>query len=113
MSHSFRARVVVLYAHPLLGEGLARLLNAEAGVGAIAVDSHDPAARAAALGTHPDLIIVEEAEATRSFEPSGSMPVVFVRVDANAGCRLGQPLADPDEIVALARGIADAARAGA
>lgn len=113
MSHSPRARVVVLYAHPLLGEGLASLLNAEAGVGAIAVDSHDPAARAAALDAHPDLVIVEETEATRSFEPSGSMPVVFVRVDADKGFRLGQPLADPDAIVALARGLADVVHAGA
>jgi DNA-binding NarL/FixJ family response regulator len=107
-----KAQVVVLYAHPLLGEGLASLLNAQAGVGAIAVDSHDSAARAAALGAHPDLVIVEETEATRSFEPSGSMPVVFVRVDADDGCPRGQPLADPDAIVALARGLADAAKVG-
>jgi DNA-binding NarL/FixJ family response regulator len=106
-----KAQVVVLYAHPLLGEGLASLLSAQAGVGAVAVASHDETARAAALRSHPDLVIIEETEATRSFEPSGSMPVVFVRVDAQDGCRVGQPLADPDAIVALARGLADAAKA--
>lgn len=113
MAQPAKAQVLVLYAHPLLGEGLASLLNAEAGVGAIAVDSRDQAARAAALGAHPDLIIVEETEATRSFEPSGSMPVVFVRVDVDDGCRLGQPLADPDAIVALARGLAGSVKTGA
>ena len=100
-----KAQVVVLYTHPLLGEGLASLLSTEAGVGAVAVDGRDSAARAAALGTHPDLVIVEQTETTRAFEPSGSMPVVFVRVDANDGGRLGQPLDDPEAIVALARGL--------
>jgi DNA-binding NarL/FixJ family response regulator len=108
-----KARVLVLYVHPLLGEGLASLLSAQEGVGAVAVNSHDEAARAAALSSRPDLVIVEETESTRPFEPSGSLPVVFVRVDTDAGCRLGQPLDDPDAIVALARGLVDAARTGA
>lgn len=107
MSRSSRPRVIVLYAHPLLGEGLANLLSAQAGVGAIAVDGRDEAARATALSSHPDLVIVEEAEATRSFELSGSMPVVFVRVDVEDGKRVGQPLADPEMILALARGLAN------
>ena len=107
VSSTLKPRVVVLYAHPLLGEGLANLLNTQAGVGAVAVDSHDAAARAAALNAHPDLVIVEETEATRSFEPSGSAPVVFVRVDADRGERMGQPLSDPDAILALARGLAE------
>ena len=107
-----KASVLVLYAHPLLGEGLASLLSAQAGVGAVAIDSHDQAARAAALGSHPDLVIIEDTEQTRDFEPSGSAPVVFVRVDTDGGSPMGQPLDDPDAIVALARGLADA-RAGA
>jgi DNA-binding NarL/FixJ family response regulator len=105
-----KARVLVLYAHPLLGEGLASLLSAQDGVGAVAVDSHDEVARATALRSHPDLVIVEDTEQTRAFEPSGSAPVVFVRVDADGGSQLGQPLDDPDAIVALARGLADARR---
>jgi DNA-binding NarL/FixJ family response regulator len=105
-----KARVLVLYAHPLLGEGLASLLSAQDGVGAVAVDSHDELARADALSSHPDLVIVEETEQTRPFEPSGSAPVVFVRVDADAGCQMGQPLDDPDAIVALARGLVESRR---
>ncbi len=106
-----KARVLVLYAHPLLGEGLASLLSTQAGVGAVAVDSRDSAARAAALGTHPDLVIVEETEQERPYEASGSAPVVFVRVDASGGCHMGKPLDDPDAIVALARNIVSARRA--
>jgi DNA-binding NarL/FixJ family response regulator len=98
-----KARVLVLYAHPLLGEGLASLLSAQPGVGAVAVDSRDAAARAEALSSHPDLVIVEGTERERPFEARGSAPVVFVRVDANGDCPLGAPLDDPDAIVALAR----------
>ena len=111
-AQSPKARVLVLYAHPLLGEGLASLLSAQDGIGAVAVDSHDDVARAAALSNHPDLVIVEDTEQTRAFEPSGSAPVVFVRVDADGGSALGRPLDDPDAIVALARGLANA-RTGA
>lgn len=107
-----KARVLVLYAHPLLGEGLASLLSAQAGVGAVAVDCHDSAARVAALSTHPDLVIVEETEHERPYESSGSAPVVFVRVDASGDCPLGKPLDDPDAIVALARNLVSARRAG-
>jgi hypothetical protein len=97
---------VVLYAHPLLGEGLASLLTAQVGVGVTAIDHRDAAACIAALALQPDLVIVEETDAPRPFETMGSMPVVFVRVDASGdGRRLGAPLADPDAIVALARDI--------
>ena len=103
-----RARVVVLYAHPLLGEGLANLLAREADVCAVAVDERDSAARMAALASHPDMVIVEDTEATRSFETSGSLPVVFVRIDAADGGRLGLPFDDPEALVALARGLVSA-----
>lgn len=103
--------MLVLYAHPLLGEGLASLLSAQAGVGAVAVEGRDTAARAAALSTHPDLIIVEETEHERPLESSGSAPVVFVRVDASGDFPMGGPLNDPDAIVALARDLVSARRA--
>ena len=111
-SHSSpKARVLVLYDHALLGEGLASLLSAEPGVGAIAVNGRDSSARAEALRSHPDLVIVEETEQAQPYEPSGSAPVVFVRVDASGECPLGKPLGDPEAIVALARGLVEA-RAG-
>jgi hypothetical protein len=104
MDRPARARVVVLYTHPLLGEGLVSLLASEAAVDAVAVASDDELGRAAALHDRPELVIVEEPLAPRSFEAAGSMPVVFVRLSENADAD-GERLADPDAIVALARSL--------
>lgn len=106
-----RARVVVLYTHALLGEGLACLLESEAAVDAVAVASNDVPAREAALHGRPELVIVEETDPARSFEGAGSLPVVFVRLDGDGGSN-GTRLADPDSIVALARGLRRPVHAG-
>ncbi len=53
-------RVLVLYSHPLMGEGLGRMLADEPGIAAEAVDISVPGAVDAALATEPDVIIVEE-----------------------------------------------------
>jgi hypothetical protein len=99
--------VLVLYVHPLLGRGLARLLTAQAGVTATAVAECDFPARESALRKRPDLIIAEATGDTPAIEATDSLPVVFVRVDSEDGASLGQPLADPDLIIALARGLAE------
>lgn len=102
MTSATKAQVVVLYAHPILGEGLALLLSSQPGVGAVAVDLRDAEARAAALSRQPDLVIVEETEPPRAHETAGSMPVVFVRLDAEGRPAPGERLADPEAIAALA-----------
>jgi len=107
MGRTRTPRVLVLYVHPLLGQGLARLLTAQAGVRAVAVAAGDPARRSAALHTRPDLVIVEEAGDVPAVAATDSLPVVFVRIDTDDGDKLGQPLSDPDLIVALARGLAE------
>ena len=53
-------RVLVLYSHPLMGEGLGRMLADEPGIVAATVDISAPGAVEAALAAAPDLIIVEE-----------------------------------------------------
>lgn len=53
-------RVVVLYSHPLMGEGLERMLAAEPGIVVDAVDISDPAAVDQALAEEPSVIVVEE-----------------------------------------------------
>ena len=53
-------RVLVLYSHPLMGEGLGQMLAAEAGVVVEAVDVTDDDRLCAALATVPDVIVVEE-----------------------------------------------------
>jgi hypothetical protein len=56
-------RVLVLYSHPLMGEGLGRMLAAEAGVSVDAVDITVPEAVEAALAREPEVVIVEEGGA--------------------------------------------------
>jgi DNA-binding NarL/FixJ family response regulator len=53
-------RVLVLYSHPLMGEGLGRMLAAEPGLDVAAVDVALPGAVESALAAEPDVIIVEE-----------------------------------------------------
>ena len=52
--------VVVLYVHPLLGEGLARLLSAESGLVVNATEIRSAADVERALGTDPEVVILEE-----------------------------------------------------
>jgi chemotaxis response regulator CheB len=56
-------RVLVLYSHPLMGEGLGRMLETERGIEVAAVDVSLPGAVDAALALEPDVIIVEEGGA--------------------------------------------------
>ncbi len=100
--------VVVLYVHPLLGEGLASLLSAETGVVATAVARDDVAGTARAMQAQPDLVIVESAEqraARGSSARSESPQVVLTGFDTAGACPLGQPLADPDAVIAAARAV--------
>jgi hypothetical protein len=55
-----RVKVVVLYAHALLGEGLERLLAAEGGLDVRAVDVSDETTLGDALASDPDVIVFEE-----------------------------------------------------
>lgn len=53
-------RVLVLYSHPLMGEGLGRMLASEPGIEVHAADVSVPGAVDTALALAPDVIIVEE-----------------------------------------------------
>ena len=53
-------RVLLLYSHPLMGEGLGRMLSAEHGIEVTSVDVSTPCAVDEALALQPDVIIVEE-----------------------------------------------------
>jgi chemotaxis response regulator CheB len=53
-------RVLVLYSHPLMGEGLERMLAAEQGVTVDAVDVGEAGAVDEALAREPAVIVVEE-----------------------------------------------------
>jgi hypothetical protein len=51
----------ILYEHPLLGEGIAQCLRAEAGVEANLACAHDIVAVKAALAVDPDIVIFERS----------------------------------------------------
>jgi chemotaxis response regulator CheB len=53
-------RVLVLYSHPLMGEGLGRMLAAEPGLSVESVDIGKADAVDAALALDPEVIVVEE-----------------------------------------------------
>lgn len=53
-------RVLVLYSHPLMGEGLGRMLASEPGIEVESADVSAPGAVEAALALGPDVIIIEE-----------------------------------------------------
>ena len=53
-------RVLVLYSHPLMGEGLGRMLAAEPGVVVESADVSMPGAVELALSHEPEVVIVEE-----------------------------------------------------
>ena len=53
-------RVLVLYSHPLMGEGLERMLAAEPGIVVYAIDIAEQAAVDEALAGDPAVIVVEE-----------------------------------------------------
>jgi len=105
-------RVVILYVHPLLGEGLARLLAAEPGIAAAAISETDATGTAAALASRPDVVIVESADAVASPTVSGegSPPLLlFVDIDGVAGTRdVGAITDDPERVVRAVRDLQSA-----
>ncbi len=54
--------VVILYAHPLLGEGLAHLLSVEPGLHVVPVSIADAERAEWALAAGPDVVIVEHRQ---------------------------------------------------
>jgi DNA-binding NarL/FixJ family response regulator len=60
--------VVILYEHALLGEGIAKYLQAQIGVVATVESSHDPDAVRAALALDPAVVIFESSYPFQEFD---------------------------------------------
>jgi hypothetical protein len=100
-------RVVILYLHPLLGEGLARLLAAEPGIDVTAVREDDVTGTAVALAGRPDVVVEERGDGARSarcLEP-GFVPLrLFIGIDGTGSAGDGDPMTvDPELIVRAVR----------
>jgi hypothetical protein len=98
-----RPRVIVLYSHPLLGEGLARLIGEEQGIDVLAVDVADVAAVEAAIAGSPEVIVVEEGgrlDGIDVLREAGAPVVVDVDIrSADAWALHRDPLASRPEAV--------------
>jgi len=62
MQEDRRVSVVVLYTHPLFGEGIARLLAAEPGMDVTPVDASNVERAERSLALAPDVVIFERGE---------------------------------------------------
>ena len=62
MQEERRVTVVVLYMHPLFGEGIARLLSADAGLAVTPMDASDPDQSEHILALAPDVVVFERGD---------------------------------------------------
>jgi DNA-binding NarL/FixJ family response regulator len=103
-------RVLVLYSHPLMGEGLGSMLAAEPGVVVDAVDITVPGAVDAALAREPAVIVVEEGGAIDAADiVRRSSAAVVMDVDINTTrawtLRRETLVSRPDEFLAAIRAV--------
>jgi len=101
--------VLILYAHPLLGEGLADLLSAEPGFEVAAVKIDDAGSAERALEAAPQVIIYERGDPDRAVKMLEFVPDALV-IDVGIGS--GPTFTyRRDEISAWPDAIVDAIRA--
>lgn len=103
-------RVLVLYSHPLMGQGLERMLAAESGVSVQAVDIAEPDAVAEALASEPAVVILEEGGAVDAADVvrrSHCCLVLDVDITTTSGVVLRRETfaAGPDVLLATIRGV--------
>ncbi|MEI7743790.1 MAG: hypothetical protein WCK58_08590 [Chloroflexota bacterium] len=110
-------RVLVLYSHPLMGEGLGRMLASEPGVIVEAVDIASADAVTLALANEPAVIVVEEGGAVDAAEVvrrSGAALVLDVDITTTKAWTLKRESLStrPDDFLAAIRqAVAGVARA--
>jgi DNA-binding NarL/FixJ family response regulator len=101
--------VLILYAHALLGEGLADLLSGEPGLDVVAVQIDDAGSAEHALEATPEVIIYERGDPDRAVKMLEFVPDALV-IDVGIGAgptftyRRDEISALPDAIVAAIRG---------
>jgi DNA-binding NarL/FixJ family response regulator len=122
MEDAQRTTVVILATHPLLGEGLARLLGQQPELTIVHVDRHDTAAAEAALSSSPDVVIVERddvliASDLLRFAPDALLIDVGIDVDGAFSLQRQKIPSQPDGILdairKMSRTAVKAAPAGA
>ena len=78
--------IVILYSHPLLGEGIAQLLSAHSGLEVELVAVDDGGATRTALEANPDVVILERNSHVQALELLRMAPsALFIDVGLDAG----------------------------
>jgi DNA-binding NarL/FixJ family response regulator len=67
-------KVVILYEHALLGEGIAKYLRAQIGIEATLAAARDPEAVKSALAQNPEVVIFESNDPFQPFDLSTLVP---------------------------------------
>ena len=103
-------RVLLLYSHPLMGEGLQKMLAAEPGIVVDAVDIGCRDAMDAAIALDPDVIVVEEGgpvDAAEVVRRSNCPVVLDVDITTTRAWTLRRETLStrPDDFMAAIRGI--------
>lgn len=109
--------VLILYAHPLLGEGLAGLLSSEPGLEVVAVPNDDAAMVERALAAAPDVVIFERGDPDRAVQILERAPDALI-IDVGIGpgptftYRREEISAWPDAIIEVIRQASSLRRRG-
>jgi hypothetical protein len=106
-------RVLVLFSHPLLGEGLGRMLEGEPGISVDTVDVACPAAVEAAIAAEPAIIVLEEGgplDAADVMRRSRCPVLLDVDITRAWAWRLRRETiaSQPDELLAAIRSVLEA-----
>lgn len=98
--------VAILCAHPLLGEGIAKLLAGEPGIDVVSAPARDTDAAGRALAAHPDVVIFEPGELLHEIDLPANVPhALLIDVSMGSGPRSAAAArrSGPDEILRVLR----------
>lgn len=113
MASEVQRKVVILYEHALLGEGIAKYLRAQTGVEATLGSAHDPGAVAAALALGPEVVIFESNDPFQQFDLTTRVPhavLIDVSTVITRGSVLSPCVAGLEQILQAVQEISTVAR---
>ena len=110
MQEERRVTVVVLYMHPLFGEGIARLLSGEPNLAVTPLDASDPAQSEHILALAPDVVVFERGDPDTAtdilrYAPSALVIDVSLSPGPTFTYQRHEIQAQPDVILEAIRGI--------
>jgi DNA-binding NarL/FixJ family response regulator len=108
-----RLRVVILYTHPLLGEGLASLLAFEQGIAVTCAPAHDLESVMQALKVRPDAVIFEWNDVLCEIDLPRAVPdalLIDASMDDARGAVVVADACGDDDVLATLRNMRSAAR---